>query len=127
MLQGLQQKESFTHVIGSTGAVAKGALPRFAAMLDVAAVTDVTGIESEDTFVRPTYAGNAICRVQSSDPVKVMTVRATAFDEAAAAGGSAESTELSIEPDAGLSSWLKADLNKSERPELGSAKVVLSG
>jgi len=127
LLEGIQQKESFTHVIGSTSAVAKGALPRLAAMLDVAAISDVTEVEAEDTFVRPTYAGNAICRVQSSDPVKILTIRSTAFEPAASSGGSAESASVDDECDAGLSTWVSEALNKSDRPELASAKVVVSG
>lgn len=128
LMQGLQGKESFTHILGSTSAVSKGAMPRLAALLDVAAITDVTGVESEDTFVRPTYAGNAICKVQSSDSVKVLSVRSTAFEPAAAGGGSAGVSEADGSgSDAGLSSWVSETLTKSERPELGSAKVVVSG
>eukprot|EP00656_Telonema_subtile_P036713 TRINITY_DN4075_c0_g1_i4.p1 TRINITY_DN4075_c0_g1~~TRINITY_DN4075_c0_g1_i4.p1 ORF type:complete len:334 (+),score=115.28 TRINITY_DN4075_c0_g1_i4:139-1140(+) len=128
LLQGIQEKESFTHVMGSTSAVAKSTLPRLAALLDVAAITDVTGVESEDTFVRPTYAGNAICRVQSADTVKVLSVRATAFEAAPVGAGSGEVVEAdSSESDAALSSWVSESLTKSERPELGAAKVVVSG
>jgi electron transfer flavoprotein alpha subunit len=127
LLQSIQEKESFTHVVGSTSAVAKGALPRLAAMLDVAAISDVTGVSAEDTFVRPTYAGNAIATVQSADPVKILTVRSTAFEPAAAAGGSADSTPVDSECNAGVSTWVSESLNKSDRPELGSAKVVVSG
>eukprot|EP00658_Telonema_sp_P-2_P081878 TRINITY_DN8508_c0_g1_i1.p1 TRINITY_DN8508_c0_g1~~TRINITY_DN8508_c0_g1_i1.p1 ORF type:complete len:341 (+),score=101.71 TRINITY_DN8508_c0_g1_i1:180-1202(+) len=128
LLQGVQQNESFSHIVGSTSAVAKSALPRLAAVLDVAAITDVTAIESEDTFVRPTYAGNALSKVRSTDAVKVMTVRTTAFEAAAADAGSAEVSEADVSSvDAGLSSWQSETLNKSERPELGSAKVVVAG
>lgn len=128
LLHAIQQKDSFTHVIGTTSAVAKGALPRLAGMLDVAAVSDVIGVESEDTFTRPTYAGNAICRVQSSDPVKVITIRSTAFEPSSVGSGSGSTAEVDASgADAGVSSWVSESLSKSDRPELGSAKVVVSG
>lgn len=111
----------------SASASSKGALPRVAAILDVAAVTDVIDVKSEDTFVRPTYAGNAICTVQSTDDVKILTVRSTSFEASASEGGSASVEDASTGEDAGLSSWVSADLSKSDRPELASAKVVVSG
>lgn len=123
----LQKASSFSHILGGTSAVAKGTLPRVAACLDVAAITDVTGIQSEDTFVRPTYAGNAICTVQSTDTVKVLTARSTSFEPAAAEGGSASIEAFAAGEDAGLSTWLSDELSSSERPELASAKVVVSG
>jgi electron transfer flavoprotein alpha subunit len=128
LLHGLAQKDSFTHILGSTSAVAKSTFPRLAALLDVGAITDVIGVESEDTFVRPTYAGNAICKLKSLDSVKVLTVRTTAFEAASTGSGNADNVEAdSSGVDAGVSTWVSESLNKSERPELGSAKVVVSG
>ncbi|RUQ58699.1 electron transfer flavoprotein subunit alpha/FixB family protein, partial [Azospirillum doebereinerae] len=106
--------------------VGKNALPRVAALLDVAAISDITGVVSTDTFERPIYAGNAIATVQSKDPVKVVTVRTTAF-EAAGEGGSAPVETVIAAGNPGLSSFVSAELSKSERPELTSARVVVSG
>jgi len=123
----LQKSNSFSHIVGGTSAIAKGTLPRVAACLDVAAISDVIEVKSEDTFVRPTYAGNAIATVQSSDDVKVITARSTAFEPAAADGGSAAVEALSGAEDSGLSTWVGEELSKSDRPELSSAKFVVSG
>jgi len=124
----LHEANSFSHIVAGTSASSKGCIPRVAAMLDVAAITDVIEIKGEDTFVRPTYAGNALCTVQSSDGIKILTTRSTAFEPAAADGNSApvEAVESDAEA-ASLSEWVSAELSKSERPELGSAKVVVSG
>ena len=105
----------------------KNIAPRVAALLDVMQVSDVLSIEGADTFTRPIYAGNAIATVQSSDAKKVLTVRGTAFAKAAAEGGSAAVEAVSGAGDAGLSSFVGAETSKSERPELTSAKVVVSG
>jgi electron transfer flavoprotein alpha subunit len=105
----------------------KNIAPRVAAMLDVMQISDVLSIEGTDTFTRPIYAGNAIATVKSSDAKKVLTVRATAFPKAAASGGSASVETISGPTDAGLSSFVGAETSKSERPELTSAKVVVSG
>jgi len=105
----------------------KNIAPRVAAMLDVMQISDVLSIEGTDTFTRPIYAGNAIATVKSSDAKKVLTVRATAFTKAAASGGSASVETISGPTDAGLSSFVGAETSKSERPELTSAKVVVSG
>ncbi|MBP2229404.1 hypothetical protein J2847_002703 [Azospirillum agricola] len=102
-------------------------MPRVAALLDVAAISDITGVVSADTFERPIYAGNAIATVQSKDPIKVVTVRTTAFETAAATGGSAPVEPVSGAGAAGLSCFVSAELTKSERPELTSARVVVSG
>jgi len=123
----LQAAHSFSHIVAGTSAVAKATIPRVAAQLDVSALTDVTAIMGEDTFVRPTYAGNAICTVQALDPVKVLTVRSTSFEAASAEGGSASVEAVSSGADSGLSSWVSEELSSSERPELSSAKVVVSG
>ena len=116
----------YTHVVAAATGFGKNVAPRIAAKLDVAQVSEVTGIESPDTFVRPIYAGNAFATVQSKDPVKVLTVRTTAFDSAAASGGAAVEN-VAAAPDTGLSRVTGAELTKSERPELTSARVVVSG
>ena len=107
--------------------IGKNVAPRVAALLDVMQVSDVLSVESADTFTRPIYAGNAIATVKSSDAKKVLTVRGTAFPKAAATGGSASVENAAGSGDAGLSSYVGAETSKSERPELTSAKVVVSG
>jgi electron transfer flavoprotein alpha subunit len=116
----------YTHAIVAATSFGKNVAPRIAAKLDVAQVSDVTAIESPDTFVRPIYAGNAFATVQSQDPIKVLTVRTTAFD-AAGAGGNAPVEDVPAAPDTGLSRVSGQELTKSERPELTSARVVISG
>jgi len=105
----------------------KNIAPRVAALLDVMQVSDILSVESADTFTRPIYAGNAIATVKSSDAKKVLTVRTTAFEKAAASGGSGSVEAVSGGGDAGISSFVGAELSKSERPELTSAKVIVSG
>jgi electron transfer flavoprotein alpha subunit len=105
----------------------KNVMPRVAALLDVTQVSGIVAVVSEDTFVRPIYAGNALATVQSQDPVKVITVRATGFDAAAAEGGSAALESAEPLPDPGLSKYLGQDLQRSDRPELTSARIVISG
>jgi len=105
----------------------KNIAPRVAALLDVMQISEILSVESEDTFTRPTYAGNAIATVQSSDAKKVITVRATGFEKAAREGGSGAVEAVSGAGDAGLSSFVGAEISKSERPELTSAKVIVSG
>jgi len=107
--------------------IGKNVAPRVAAMLDVMQISDVLSVESADTFTRPIYAGNAIATVKSSDTKKVLTVRGTAFAKAAATGGNASVEGVTGKGDAGLSSFVGAETSKSERPELTSAKVVVSG
>ncbi|TWA77917.1 electron transfer flavoprotein alpha subunit [Azospirillum brasilense] len=102
-------------------------LPRVAALLDVAAISDITGVVSADTFERPIYAGNAIATVKSADPIKVVTVRTTAFEAAAATGGSATVESIAGTGDAGSARFVGQELTKSERPELTQAKIVVSG
>jgi len=106
---------------------AKNIAPRVAALLDVAQISEILSVESADTFTRPIYAGNAIATVQSSDAKKVITVRGTAFEKAAKDGGSASVEAVSGKGDAGLSSFVGAEIAKSERPELTSAKIIVSG
>jgi electron transfer flavoprotein alpha subunit len=117
---------SYSHILAPATAFGKNVTPRIAALLDVAQISDVTAIESADTFQRPIYAGNAIATVQSADAIKVMTVRTTAFD-AAATGGSAAVESIAAVADAGKSTFVKREVAKSERPELAGAKMVVSG
>ncbi len=117
----------FTHVLAPATAFGKNVLPRVAAKLDVAQISDITAVESADTFQRPIYAGNAIATVQSTDAVKVMTVRTTAFEAAAASGGSAAVEAVAAAADPGTSQFVGREVAKSERPELAGAKIVVSG
>ncbi len=105
----------------------KNIAPRVAALLDVMQISDILSVESEDTFTRPIYAGNAIATVKSSDAKKVITVRGTAFDKAAAEGGSASIEGVTGAGESGLSSFVSEEIAKSERPELTSAKIIVSG
>jgi len=105
----------------------KNIAPRVAALLDVMQVSEILSVESEDSFTRPIYAGNAIATVQSTDAKKVITVRGTAFEKAAASGGSATVEAVAGKGDAGLSGFVGAEISKSERPELTSAKIIVSG
>ncbi|MCW2241382.1 electron transfer flavoprotein subunit alpha/FixB family protein [Azospirillum canadense] len=118
--------KSYGHVLAAATSEGKNLLPRVAALLDVAAISDITGVVSADTFERPIYAGNAIATVQSSDAIKVITVRTTAF-EAAATGGSAAVESVAGTGDAGSAKFVGQELTKSERPELTQAKIVVSG
>ncbi|MEM8594738.1 MAG: FAD-binding protein [Pseudomonadota bacterium] len=105
----------------------KNVMPRVAALLDVDQISDIISVESADTFTRPIYAGNVIATVQSSDPKKVITVRATGFDAVAAEGGSAAVEAVEATHDAGTSSFVKEELAESDRPELTAASIVISG
>ena len=117
----------YSHVIAAHTTTGKNYLPRVAAQLGVAQISDIIGVESADTFKRPIYAGNAIATVKSNDAVKVVSVRGTAFDPAAAEGGSASVEALGDAHDAGISSFVGEEIAKSERPELTSAGVIISG
>ncbi|MCW5747539.1 MAG: FAD-binding protein [Alphaproteobacteria bacterium] len=117
---------NYGHVVAAADTVGKNVMPRVAALLDVAQVSEAVSIVSPDTFVRPIYAGNAMATVQSSDKIKVLTVRPTNF-KAAAGGGSAAIEQIGGAGSAGLSSYVGAEISKSERPELTSAKIVVSG
>jgi len=118
--------KNYSHLVASASAFGKSIMPRVAALLDVAQVSDISGVESADTFVRPIYAGNAFATVQSADPIKVVTVRSTGFDPAPATGsGSVE--PLAAGPDKQQSKVLSQELTKSARPELGGARRVVSG
>ena len=118
--------KGYSHVLAPASSYGKNLLPRVAALLDVAQISDIIAIESADTFVRPVYAGNVLATVQSSDSIKVITVRTTAF-EAAAAGGAANVESVAAAADAALSSFVGQELTKSDRPELGAAKIIVSG
>jgi electron transfer flavoprotein alpha subunit len=118
---------SYTHVLAPATGFGKNVLPRLAATLDVAQISEITAIVAPDTFVRPIYAGNAFATVRSQDAIKVITVRATAFDAAVATGGSAPVDSIAVPADSGLARVTGQELTKSERPELTSARIVISG
>jgi len=119
--------KGYSHVLAPATSFGKNVLPRVAALLDVAQLSEIVAVHDADTFDRPIYAGNAIATVQSSDPVKIITVRGTAFDPAAAEGGSATIESATAGADAGLSKFVGQELSKSERPELTSARTIVSG
>jgi electron transfer flavoprotein alpha subunit len=119
--------ESYTHIMAPATTTGKNILPRVAALLDVAMISDVMSVESGDTFKRPIYAGSAIATVQSSDPVKVLTVRATAFEPANSEGGSASIEMLQQVIHQNISAFEREEVAKSERPELTAANIVISG
>ena len=125
--QVLAVASNYSHILFPATASGKNVAPRVAAKLDVSQISDITKVDSPDTFERPIYAGNAIATVQSGDAVKVITVRGTGFDAAAATGGSAAVESLSAVADSGKSSFVGAELAKSERPELTAAKIIVSG
>ena len=118
---------SYSHVLAPSTTFGKNVLPRAAALLDVAQISDIVAIVDADTFVRPIYAGNAMATVKSQDNVKLITVRGTAFPPAAASGGSASVESVSEGGDSGLSTFKGQALQSSERPELTAAKVIVSG
>ncbi|KAJ6785957.1 hypothetical protein PWT90_08068 [Aphanocladium album] len=121
------KKGGYTHVVAANSAFAKGVLPRVAALLDSQQISDVTGIQDDKTFVRPIYAGNAIATVESSDVIKILTVRGTSFAAATAGSGSA-AIEAGADPKAeATSEWVSEDLAKSDRPDLATAGKVVSG
>ena len=117
----------YAHILAPASTFGKNVMPRAAALLDVQQISDISGIEAPDTFVRPIYAGNAMATVKSADAIKVVTVRSTAFDPAAEEGGSAAVESLESSGDAGLSNFVGQELTESERPELTTAKVIISG
>jgi electron transfer flavoprotein alpha subunit len=119
--------KNYSHILAPATAAGKNVTPRIAAKLDVAQISDITAINSADTFERPIYAGNAIATVQSQDPIKVITVRTTAFDAVAAEGGSASVEKIEAAADSGLSQFVGREVTKLDRPELTSAKIIVSG
>ena len=119
--------KGYSHILIPATTTGKNFAPRVAALLDAEQISEIITVESADTFKRPIYAGNAIATVQSTDSVKVITVRATGFDAAAAEGGSASVEAVDVAKDAGVSSFVSEELAKSDRPELTAAKIVVSG
>lgn len=118
---------AYTHILAPATSFGKNILPRAAGLCDVAQISDIIGIVDSETFVRPIYAGNAIATVKSCDKIKFITVRSTAFDAAPATGGTAPITSTDSTGDTGLSSFVSAELSKSERPELTAARIIVSG
>jgi electron transfer flavoprotein alpha subunit len=118
---------SYSHILAPATSVGKNVAPRVAALLDVAQISEIIAVVSPDTFVRPIYAGNALATVQSKDATKVITVRATGFEAAKSEGGSASVETIAAGADSGLSSFVSQQLSKSERPELTSARIIISG
>jgi electron transfer flavoprotein alpha subunit len=125
--QALALAGSYSHILAPATAYGKNILPRVAARLDVAQISEITRVDAPDTFERPIYAGNAIATVQSSDRIKVITVRGTGFDAAPASGGSAALETVTPVGDTGKSAFVGRELAKSDRPELTAAKVIVSG
>ena len=125
--QVMSLASSYSHILFPATAGGKNVAPRVAARLDVAQISDVTKVISADTFERPIYAGNAMATVQSADAVKVLTVRPTGFDAAAATGGSATVTTVDAVADSGLSTFQGSEIAKNDRPELTAAKIIVSG
>jgi electron transfer flavoprotein alpha subunit len=123
----LKIAKDYSHILAPATAYGKNIAPRIAAKLDVAQISDITAVDSADTFQRPIYAGNAIATVQSSDPIKVITVRSTAFDPVAAEGGSAAVERIEAAADSGLSQFVSREVTKLDRPELTSASIIVSG
>ncbi|WP_428821309.1 electron transfer flavoprotein subunit alpha/FixB family protein [Microbulbifer sp. MCCC 1A16149] len=119
--------KNYSHVLAPATTTGKNMLPRAAALLDVQPISDIIAVEGPDTFKRPIYAGNVIATVQSSDAIKVASVRTTAFDPVAAEGGSAAVESLDIAEDAAVSKFVGEELAESDRPELTAARVVISG
>jgi electron transfer flavoprotein alpha subunit len=119
--------KAYSHILAPATSSGKNILPCVAALLDVAQISEITAVVSADTFQRPIYAGNVIATVQSSDAIKVLTVRATGFDAVAAEGGSAAIEAVAVAKDAGISAFVGEEIAKSDRPELTAAKIVISG
>ncbi|WP_374241884.1 electron transfer flavoprotein subunit alpha/FixB family protein [Zoogloea sp.] len=126
LLVDLVKTGGYSHVLAPATTFGKNLLPRVSALLDVAQISDIVAIESADTFVRPIYAGNALATVKSADPIKLITVRTTAFD-AAGEGGPAAVEAIAAGPELGQSKLVGRELTKSARPELGAAKIIVSG
>ncbi|CAM2194015.1 Electron transfer flavoprotein subunit alpha [Paraburkholderia kururiensis] len=123
----LNVAKDYLHILTAATAYGKNIAPRIAAKLDVAQISDITAVDSADTFERPIYAGNAIATVQSADPVKVITVRTTGFDAVADQGSSATVEKIEAAADAGISQFVSREVTKLDRPELTSAKIIVSG
>ncbi|MCT6855877.1 MAG: electron transfer flavoprotein subunit alpha/FixB family protein, partial [Bombella apis] len=118
---------SYSHILAASSSSGKNILPRLAGLLDVQPISDVVKIEDESTFIRPIYAGNALATVQSSDSVKILTIRSSSFDPVAETGGNASLEVLDAPADDGKSRFVKLEQSQSDRPELEVARVVISG
>jgi len=118
---------NYSHILAPATAYGKNIAPRVAALLDVAQISEITKVDSADTFERPIYAGNVIATVRSADPIKVLTTRATAFDAASPTGGSASIESIPAVPDSSLACFVGREVTKLDRPELTSAKIIVSG
>ncbi len=127
LVADLAQKGGYTHILAPAGTFGKNLLPRVAALLDVQMISDITEIVNATTFVRPVYAGNALATVESGQSLNILTVRPTAFDAALAEGGNAAIEDVAGAQESGLSAFVKRELTESERPELGDARIVVSG
>ncbi|SAL31916.1 electron transfer flavoprotein subunit alpha/beta [Caballeronia sordidicola] len=123
----LQIAKNYSHILAPATAYGKNIAPRIAAHLDVAQISDITAVDSADTFERPIYAGNAIATVQSSDAIKVITVRSTGFDPVSGEGGSAPVEKIEAAADSGISKFVSREVTKLDRPELTSAQIIVSG
>ena len=123
----LEQAKVYSHILAPATTFGKNLLPRVAALLDVAQISDISDIVSADTFIRPIYAGNALATVQSSDSIKVITVRSTGFEAAADSGGSAQIIAVDKQPATDKISYIGEELTQSERPELTAARIIISG
>ena len=119
--------KDYSHILAPATAYGKNIAPRIAAKLDVAQISEITAVDSADTFERSIYAGNAIATVQSTDPIKVVTVRSTGFDAVATVGGSAAVEKIEAATDSGISQFMSREVTKLDRPELTSAKIIVSG
>ena len=119
--------ENYTHIMAPASTFGKNIMPRLAAILDVSQVSDIIKVESSDTFIRPIYAGNALATVQSTDSKKIITVRPTSFEPALSEGGNAEIEKLEFNSEINITEFINREENKSDRPELGTARVVISG
>jgi electron transfer flavoprotein alpha subunit len=125
--QVLSIAKNYTHLLVAASANGKNIMPRIAALLDVAQISEITKVISPDTFERPIYAGNAIATIQSMDSIKAITVRSTGFEPALASGGQASIEAMSAVPDVGVSQFISRETTKSDRPELTAAKIIVSG
>ncbi len=123
----VQLATGYSHLVAVANTFGKNLMPRVAALLDVQQISDISGVEGTDTFVRPIYAGNAMATVRSNDPIKVVTIRTTAFEAVSGAGAAAAIEEAGSAGDAGLSRFIGQELTQSDRPELTSARIVVSG
>jgi len=125
--QVLSIAKNYTHLLVAASANGKNIMPRIAALLDVAQISEITKVISADTFERPIYAGNALATIQSVDPIKAITVRSTGFEPALASGGQASIESMSAVSDVGVSQFISRETTKSDRPELTAAKIIVSG